>query len=72
MGEKKSTDPAAARDAVADLQNNPFDGAKQAIEVARFILAGDPASADEHGLLASAAQAINAPSPDTVQKPAAE
>lgn len=72
MGEKNNIDPTAARDAVADLQNNPFDGAKQAIEVARFILAGDPATTTEESRLAGAAQATSAPSPDTVQKPAAE
>jgi hypothetical protein len=71
LGEKKNIDPAAARDAVADLQNNPFDKAKQAIELARFILAGDPATTSEESLFA-AAQATSAPSPDTVQKPAAE
>ena len=72
MGEKKSIDPAAAQDAVEDLQNKPFDRAKQAIEVARFILAGDAAPTDEQNLLAGAAQATSVPSSDTVQKPAAE
>ena len=71
MGEK-NIDPASARDAVADLQNKPFDGAKQALEVARFILAGDAASAGDASLLASADQATSAPSSDTVQNPAAE
>jgi len=48
----KSIDPAAAQDAVADLQNQPFSGARQALEVARFILAGESTSADEAALLA--------------------
>ena len=71
LGEKE-IDPAAAQDAVADLQNQPFNGAKQAVDVARFILAGDTGSADEENLLANAPQATSAPSSDTVQNPAAE
>ena len=68
----KNIDPAAAQDAVADLQNQPFSGARQAVEVARFILAGDTASTDERGLPDDASQATSAPSSDTVQNPAAE
>jgi len=68
----KSIDPAAAQDAVADLQNQPFSGARQALEVARFILAGESTSADEAALLANTSQATSVPSSDTVQKPADE
>ena len=72
MGEKKNIDQAAAQDAVEDLQNKPFDGAKQALEVARFILAGDTAPTEEENLVADASQATSAPSSETVQNPAAE
>ena len=72
MGEKSDIDPAAAQDAVADLQNHPFNGAKQAIEVARFILAGDTTTSDEAILVSGATQATSEPSSETVQKPAAE
>jgi hypothetical protein len=68
----KNIDPAAAQDAMADLQNQPFSGARQAVEVARFILAGDAASVDGDGLLDDASQATSAPSSETVQNPAAE
>lgn len=60
----------AARDAVADLQHDPFEGAKQLVEQARLILAGDQTNTgnDEP----PPAQATRAPSSDTVQNPAGE
>jgi hypothetical protein len=63
----------AARDAVEDLQHEPFEGAKRAVEVARAILAGDAAGTDQEAPAAGAAlQATREPSSDTVQKPAGE
>jgi len=66
---KQKTDAPAPDDAVADLQEHGFEAAQQAVDVARFILAGEPS---EEELAAVAAQATLAPASDTVQKPAAE
>ena len=65
-------DPAAAQDAVADLQNRPFSGARQALEVARFILAGETVSAADTDPPANRPQATSVPCSDTIQNPAAE
>lgn len=67
---QKIDGPDATR-AVEDLQHNPFEGAKRAVEVAKILLAG------EEGLPAGvpapeALQATREPSSDTVQKPAGE
>ena len=72
VDEKKTIDPKAAQGAVADLQNNPFEAARQAVDVARFILAGETPSTNDESLVAGAAQATSAPSSETVQNPAAE
>jgi len=68
----KDIDPPNAKDAIADLQNQPFSGARQAIEVARLILSGDRASACEAGVLTKGSQATSVPSSETVQNPADE
>lgn len=71
MNPKTENEADAAREAVADLQGNAFDGAKRALEVARFILAGtEPQEGD--ALAEGADQATREPRSDTVQKPAAE
>ncbi len=62
---------AAAQGAVADLQDHGFGAAKQAVDVARFILSGEPDPASE-ALIEPPAQATFEPSSDTVQKPASE
>ena len=63
----------AAREAVADLQHDAFEGAKRMVELARVILAGDEAAGHEEPLVVAApAQATREPSSDTVQKPAGE
>jgi hypothetical protein len=72
LGDKSDFDRAAARDAVADLQNRPFSGARQAVEVARFILAGETAPASSADPPADPSQATRVPSSDTVQNPAGE
>jgi hypothetical protein len=61
----------APDDAAAQLQANGFDAAKQVVDVARFILTGEPSQAEE-GLVLRADQATRVPSSDTVQNPAAE
>ena len=61
----------AAREAVADLQHDAFEGAKRMVDMARVILSGDEAGQAEP-LAVDPAQATRAPSSDTVQKPAGE
>ena len=70
---KQTTDggSSAAREAVADLQHDAFEGAKRMVEVARILFAGD-AAGQEEPLVAAPAQATREPSSDTVQKPAGE
>jgi hypothetical protein len=62
----------AARDAVADLQHEPFEGAKRLVEEARIMLVGDAAQADAPPAQEAAPQATREPSSDTVQNPAGE
>jgi hypothetical protein len=56
---------------VAELREHGFESAKQVVDVARFILSGEPAASGE-APAQPAVQATLEPSPDTVQKPAAE
>ena len=65
----KTNGNAAQDAAAADLQATGFDAAKQVLDVARFILAGEPT---EEAPVERAAQATREPSRATVQKPAAE
>jgi hypothetical protein len=65
--------PDAARDAVEELQHDPFANAKRAIDRARIVLAGEtPAPDDAERASGAAVQATRDPSPDTVQNPAGE
>jgi hypothetical protein len=57
----------AARDAVEELQHQPFEGAKRLVEEARIMLVGEELPAAE-----AAPQATREPSSDTVQNPAGE
>jgi hypothetical protein len=63
----------AAREAVADLQHEPFEGAKRLVEEARIMLVGETAEANEPlAAVEAAPQATREPSSDTVQNPAGE
>lgn len=69
---KRTIDADAERVAITELQNKPFEAAQQAVEVARFILAGEPAHPVADKLVIEPAQATREPSSETVQNPAAE
>ena len=62
----------AAREAVADLQHEPFEGAKRLVEEARMKLVGEQAEPDQPLAAEAAPQATREPSSDTVQNPAGE
>ena len=62
----------SSRDAVADLQHEPFEGAKRLVKEARIMLVGDAAQADAPPAQEAAPQATREPSSDTVQNPAGE
>jgi hypothetical protein len=67
LDETDGSAPAPESDVAVEPIN--FDAAKQVVEVARLILAGDPS---EEELADLAAQATREPFSDTVQKPAGE